>query len=276
MNTLSSDIRRFFKEPKKNEVVQRSSPRKGAAKGAASPATPKSSDLGAFDMNYHSSVGEKITANEDSDKGVDDGGVDGDVQPSEYELLRLANIARNAGVMKDLGLGEKLTPKPKREPKKKRTAAEPVEPTRRSKRSAASVDYTPAGQEKKREEYHKAEACGLGDFICQGLGDENRPQREREEILEDLASLAEEARKHLASLQAGVHGAAVRGGDETEARWRAEAEARWGAAVALSGPPSWERYVMSRIPVAVPASPHGLLQVATVPFRYFLLLVSAN
>ena len=187
-------------------------------------------------------------------------------QPSDYELLRMRNIERNKSVMQDLGLDEKVVEKPAKRSPKKRKEATCAEPSRRSKRvQGGPVDYTKETIDRFGDEIDlKIDIATKAD---------DRAQREREEVLEDLAQIAEEARASMAQIRASLEPAALDG--EGEAAWRAIAEERWGPRVALASPHSWEMFVMSRMPIEVPKSPNGLLQerYANCPWR---LLISCN
>jgi len=212
---------------------------------------------------------------------------------SEYEQLRLSNIARNKSVMQDLGLQGATTraaTTPRSKSKKAGAAKRSErhgasdgasEPSRRSKRVRGSdPDYTRERIDRFGEELDRlaegrvsgargrwgASYGGGGDG---GGNDTPFPQRENKEMMADLAAVAAEARAELEAAKARVGAAALAGASGAGngldaapgAAWRSEAVARWGPRVLDACPPDWEAFVSSRLPLRAPPSPLGLLQV---------------
>ena len=61
-----------------------------------------------------------------------------------------------------------------------------------------------------------------------------------------------------------------------EQQCRDEAVKRWGEAVLMANPPSWQKYLLSRTSVEVPRSPMLLLQERYAPYGAWHLLIACN
>eukprot|EP00621_Florenciella_sp_RCC1693_P005708 CAMPEP_0182528266 /NCGR_PEP_ID=MMETSP1323-20130603/4399_1 /TAXON_ID=236787 /ORGANISM="Florenciella parvula, Strain RCC1693" /LENGTH=390 /DNA_ID=CAMNT_0024737367 /DNA_START=76 /DNA_END=1245 /DNA_ORIENTATION=+ len=199
--------------------------------------------------------------------------------PSEYELLRAQNIARNAAKLVGLGL-EDATMKKKASPKKKapkKKASAPVEGERRSKRNRGEApQYTKEKIDNFGEELDRmAGGCSAKRAFGLANGLANPTQSEQaEEMSEEHKAMMLEVRNDLLAKRAS-HVAKVETDDEVA--WKAEAVGRWGDMVELATPESWQVYVRSRLCTPPPPCPDG---VSLLQERYtedaWHLLVACN
>lgn len=203
-------------------------------------------------------------------------------EKSDYELLREANIARNKGVMNELGLADatmkKSTKKSVSRKKKRVEDATPVE-TRRSKRSRGEKpDYTAEKINNFGEELDRlaARPGGLKGLILEDAL-KSKAQREAED-LSLLPSLEEEVKQALEAQREALSTAVPSSSstDAMEQQCRDEAVKRWGEAVLMANPPSWQKYLLSRTSVEVPRSPMLLLQERYAPYGAWHLLIACN
>ena len=81
------------------------------------------------------------------------------------------------------------------------------------------------------------------------------------EDLSLLPSLEDEVQSALEAQREAMTSAVAGGGAASaiEHKCRDEAVKRWGDAVLMANPPSWEKYLLSRTSVGVPSSPMQLL-----------------
>ena len=105
------------------------------------------------------------------------------------------------------------------------------------------------------------------------------PEAQHEaEDLSLLPSLEEEVKQALEAQREALSTAVPSSSstDAMEQQCRDEAVKRWGEAVLMANPPSWQKYLLSRTSVEVPRSPMLLLQERYAPYGAWHLLIACN